>query len=51
MDGPYGTDPRTHKPYLATYVARHDVDPQASKMTAVAPAIGATPLLVAPETY
>ena len=26
-------DPRTKKPYLATYVARHRVEPHASKMT------------------
>ena len=45
MDGTYGIDRRTHKPYLATYVARHGVEPHASNMTAVAPAIGATGLL------
>ena len=31
--GPYGIDPRTKKPYSATYVGRHGVEPQASKMT------------------
>ena len=31
--GPYGINPRTKKPYLATYVARHGVEPHASKMT------------------
>ena len=45
MDGPYGIDPRTQKPYLATYVPRHGVQPPAGKMTAVAPAIGVTRLL------
>jgi hypothetical protein len=44
MDGLYEIDPRTNKPYLATYVARHGVEPQASSMTAVAPAIGETGL-------
>jgi hypothetical protein len=31
--GPYGIDPRTKKPYLATYFARHGAEPHASKMT------------------
>jgi hypothetical protein len=43
--GPYGTDPRTQKAYLATYVTRHGVAPQASNMTAVPGAIGGTGLL------
>ena len=45
MDGPYGMNPRTKKPYLATYDARHGVEPQASNTTAVAPAIRETGLL------
>ena len=45
MDGPHAIDPRTKKPYLATYVARHAVEPPAGKITAVAPAIGVTRLL------
>ena len=43
--GPYGIDPRTQKAYLATYAARHGVEPPASNMTAVPGAIGGTGLL------